>query len=406
VSQRRREDDDAPVANAGVLTILERFALLVLVALIPLRAVISETRTFEVARLLRHLDTPPGAMPATTMAIFAVILGAAVLVAGVRLWRGGPRYRWTGAEIGIVLLAIAMAISASRAGQKHLALTGSLDFLGLLIYLLTLRQLLVRPWHVRLVLISILATGAMVTAKCAYQRWVEIPDTIRYYDEHKAEFTQDSTADERSAGMLHDFEQRMRSGAVSGYFQHPNVLASYLILVIMTAAALIQSRWRRRPKWTLMAPVLIGLAALAALYYAQSKGAAAACGTAILIWLLTCRFAGAIRRRPLAVMAAFWMTFAIGAAALVATLEARPEALGRSMLFRSLYWQGAANLIRDQTRRMSGGCRGPAQLAGQGHGGVGTGGIARTAQCLRRRKPSLGKGRYGEYGSIANRPTA
>lgn len=348
MSGRQREDDSTSSAASGDLTILERLALLALVALIPLRAVISETRTFEVARLLRHLDTPPGAMPATTMAIFAVILGAAVLVASVRLWRGGPGYRWTGAEIGIIVLVIAMTVSTIRAGQKHLALTGSLDFLGLLLYLLTLRQVLTRPWHVRLVLIAILATGAMVAAKCAYQRWVEIPDTIRYYEEHKAEFTQDSGADERSAGMLHDFEQRMRSGAVSGYFQHPNVLASYLILVILTAGAVCQSRWRRRVRWALIAPAAIGLAAIVALYYAQSKGGAAACGMAIFIWLIGSRFAGVIRRRTVAIVAAFWLAFVLGAVVLVAMLQARPEALGRSMLFRSFYWQGASNLIRDQ----------------------------------------------------------
>ncbi|HKQ47291.1 MAG TPA: O-antigen ligase family protein [Phycisphaerae bacterium] len=348
MSKPQREDGQLTGFAAGDLTIFERLALLVLVALIPLRAVISETRTFEVARLLRHLDTPPGAMPATTTAIFAVILGAAVLVAAVRLWQGGRAYRWTGSELGIAVLAIAMTVSTARAGQKHLALTGSLDFLGLLLYLLTLRQLLVRPWHVRLVLIAILATGAMVAAKCAYQRWVEIPDTIQYYEEHKAEFTQDSGADDRSSGMLHDFEQRMRSGAVSGYFQHPNVLASYLILVIMTAAAVAQSRWRRRPVWTLIMPALIGVAAFAALYFAQSKGAAAACGVAILIWLFTSRFSDVIRRRPYAIAAAFWTAFAIAAVALVATLQARPESLGRSMLFRSFYWQGASTLIRDQ----------------------------------------------------------
>jgi hypothetical protein len=53
-------------------------------------------------------------------------------------------------------------------------------------------------------------------------------------------------------------------------------------------------------------------------------------------------------RRPYALVAVFWTAFVIGAGALVAVLQARPDALGRSMLFRSFYWQGAANLIQDQ----------------------------------------------------------
>jgi len=350
VSERRRNDVTASAASIpGELTLLERVAFLALLALIPFRAVISETRTFEAPRLFRSLDTPPGPMPATTMAIFAVIVGAAVVVAGVRSWRGGPRYRWTGAEFGMVMLLVAMAVSTLRAGQKHLALTGSLDFLGLLLYLLTLRQLLIRPWHTRLVLVTILATGAMVTAKCGYQRWVETPETIRYYEQHKEEFARDSQTDERSAGQFYDFEQRMRSGAVTGYFPHPNVLASYLILVILTAAAVIQSRVRRRPRWTLIAPGAIALAALAALFYSQSKGATAACVLAILIWLIGSHFAGVLQRRPLATVTAFWIAFMLGAVTLVATLHAKPQALGRSMLFRSFYWQGAGNLMRDNS---------------------------------------------------------
>lgn len=345
-----RHSSDRSLAAASVdLTIAERLALLALLALIPFRAVIAETRTFETPRMLRNLDTPPGAMPATTMAIFAVILGAAVLVACVRLWRGGPRFRWTGAELGLLALIVAMTASTLRAGQKHLALTGSLDFLGLLLYVLTLRQLLIRPWHVRLALITVLATGAMVVAKCAYQRWVEIPSTIQYYEEHKDELTKDSQGDERAVGQLYDFEQRMRSGAVTGYFQHPNVLASYLILIILTAAAVVHGRLCKRPRWSLVAPAAIGLASLVALFFAQSKGAAAACITAILIWLIASRFAGFIQKRPLSTAVIFWSVFMLGAVGLVAALNAKPDALGRSMLFRSFYWRGASDMMRDQS---------------------------------------------------------
>ncbi len=345
-----RTEGNPTATVAGELSVTERVALLALVAMIPLRAVLTETRTFEMPPLFRHLDTPPGAMPATTMAIFAVIAGAALLAVCARLWRGGPRYQWTGAELGVVMLALAMGISTFRAGQKHLALVGSLDFLGLLIFFLTLRQLLVRPWHVRLVIVTILATGAMVVAKCAYQKWVELPATIQYYEAHKEEMNRAIPEEtERSAGLVYDYEHRLRSGAVTGYFSHPNVLGSYLILVILTAAAVVQSRMRRCPAWTMIVPGAIGFAAAAMLYFTQSKGAGAACAPAILIWLASGRLAAMIRRHRQAVVVVFWTAMALGAASLVTALQAKPEALGRSMLFRSLYWQGATNLMKHES---------------------------------------------------------
>lgn len=343
------KDRDGAAAT-GDLSAAERIALLALVAMIPLRAVLSETRTFEMPPLFRNLDTPPGAMPATTMGIFAVIAGAALLASCARWWRGGPSYRWTGAELGAAMLALAMAISTYRAGQKHLALTGSLDFLGLLLFFLTLRQLLVRRWHVRLVMVTILATGAMVVAKCAYQKWVEIPATIRYYEEHKEEMTRPIPGEtERSAGLVYDYEQRLRSGAVTGFFSHPNVLGSYLILVILTAAAVVQGRMRNRAAWTTVVPGAIGFAAAAMLFYSQSKGAGAACALAILIWLAGGRFAEKIRRHRHATIVVFWTTMALGAASLAAVLQFKPDALGRSMLFRSLYWRGATNLMKHES---------------------------------------------------------
>lgn len=338
-----------PSAEAGS-ALVDKFCLLVLLAWIPLRAVIGETHTFEVPRLFRHLDVPDAAMPATTFVLFSVITAVAAIGA-LREWRclvrAGSR---TGIELGAAVLAAAMAISTFRAGQKHLALIGSLDFLGLLIYAMVLRRLLTRPWHVRLTLCVIVAAGAVVVAKCAYQKWIETPDTIRYFEENRAELLKAGSPEqaERQAGFLHDYEQRLRAGAVTGYFAHPNVLASYLILVIMSSLALAADRWRRVSRRAVLAPVAIAAAAAGMLVCSQSKGAGLACALALAV----CTGAWAVRRwvavHPRTAAAGVWITLLTGAALLVGVLSVRPEALGRSMLFRYFYWQGAARLVQDQ----------------------------------------------------------
>lgn len=323
--------------------------LLILLALIPLRVVIAETHTFEVPRLFRHLDVPDGAGPATTFAIFAIIVSIAAVVMVTMPRRGRRPWTPTGIQIGAAILLVAMIVSTWRAGQKHLAVIGSLDMLGLIIFAATLRRLLTRPWHVRLTLCVILTAGAMTIVKCAYQKWIETPDTIRYFEEHRAELMpQQADGNSSEAGFLHDYEQRLRSGSVSGYFAHPNVLASYLILIVMTAIALLLSRLKVRPSWTLIAPAIIAAGGLAALQAAQSKGAAAALAIALGLLLLGTILRRVIIARPRTTVIAVLLGGVLAAAALAAALSARPDALGRSMLFRSLYWQGAWDMLLDR----------------------------------------------------------
>lgn len=323
--------------------------LLILLALIPLRVVIAETHTFEVPRLFRHLDVPDGVGPATTFAIFALIVSIAAVVMVTMPRRGRRPWTPTGIQIGAALLLVAMIVSTWRAGQKHLAVIGSLDLLGLILFAATLRSLLTRPWHVRLTLCVILTAGAMTIVKCAYQKWIETPDTIRYFEEHRAELMpRQSDANSSEAGFLHDYEQRLRSGSVSGYFAHPNVLASYLILIVMTAIALLLSRLKVRPSWTLIAPAIIAAGGLAALQAAQSKGAAAALAIALGLLLLGTILRRVIIARPRITVIAILLGGVLAAAALAAALSARPDALGRSMLFRSLYWQGAWDMLLDR----------------------------------------------------------
>lgn len=324
-------------------------ALWMLLLLVPLRALAGEAHTFEVARLFRHLDAPPTAQPATTFLINGWILLAAVLTWILRRRVAPLRWRWTGAEAGMALLIAAMIYSTWRAGQKHLALIGSVDFAGMLLLFLSLRQLLRRTWHVRLALVVVTATGAAVVVKCAYQKWVETPETIAYFEENRAELVGDAAPVDgsREAGFLHDYEQRLRSGAVSGYFSHPNVLASYLILIIFAALALWTDRRGRCPRWTRAGPGLLIAASLVALILSQSKGAAAAVALGAAIWMTGTIFHDTLRRNARAALGAVCLGGVALAVGLLVTLSAKPDALGRSMLFRSFYWRGASELIAE-----------------------------------------------------------
>lgn len=351
-SKRSRQADHAGSDAAHSIAFtsrLETAALLVLLALIPLRTFLNETGTFEVPRLFRGLDTPSGPGPATSFTISALIL---LITGGVACLRIRARARWsaTGAGLGAVMLLISGIISTAAAGQKHLAIIGAVDFLAMVIYCMTLRQLLTRPWHIRAALCVILSTGAVVAAKCGWQRWEEWPNTIKYFEEHRAELTnQDGpSASTRQSGMEYDYEMRLRSGAVTGFYAHPNLLASQLILLVLAGAALAFDRLKAGAGApSVVLPAAISLILGVALVYTQSKGAVAACVIGLTLWPLFSALGRTLRGKSLSMLLLGWGVAGAMVVAIVIALNVKPDLLGRSILFRHMYWRGAVAMVKD-----------------------------------------------------------
>lgn len=342
----RRAESLSAAGATGSNERLNHVLLVILLALIPLRTVVNETHTFESPRLLRALQSPGTVQPATTFTIDAIICAVAGILL-VRQFRRGIKPQWTGGELGFVLLAAAALISTIRAGQKHLALIGTIDFLSTLVYFFALRQLLTSPRHIRLALCVLTGTAATIAFKAAWQHFVELPDTIRYFEEHRAELMGPSTNGASPPGFAHDFEMRMRSGAVTGFYGHPNLLASQLIIFITAAASLVVDRLKRHISAAAIAiPALLILALFAVLLGTQSKGAIAACLIGAAFWI-GCSLLRRLRLPPGRAVALGWIVAALATVSIVGLLRAKPDALGRSILFRYMYWQGAADMMRE-----------------------------------------------------------
>jgi len=334
---------------------LDFAALAGLLALIPIRTFVSESYDFATAAWFRNIAPQTTAMPGHTFFFIAAMILCATLVAIAQRIRG-VGWQSAGLLAGGALLAIAAIISTLRAGQRHLAIIGSLDFLALLLYAATLRQVLGRPWQQRLALSVILASGAAVVVKCGIQKWVELPATVRLFEE---QYRAAMVYGQEDPGRLYDFEQRLKSGAVTAYFSHANVLAGYLILTVMAGVGVTAVRLRRAPTisergWSVaaIAPAVIAISAFVALIFTQSKGGAAAAVGAILLWgigrVVRSQPAWSLRFTPMRVATAIWIGMASLSVGVVALLWRNPEALGRSILFRWLYWQGAIDMLRGE----------------------------------------------------------
>lgn len=339
------EDAPRPLDPASVRAErLELGALFLLLALIPIRTFVSESHDFGTAAWFRNITPQTTAMPGHTYVFIAGIVMGAAIVAFSKRARGAG-WQSTGLLAGGVLLAMAAVISTSRAGQKHLAIIGSMDFLALLLYAATLRQLLGDAWRQRLALSVILASGVAVIIKCGIQKWIELPATVQLFNE---QYRAAMAYGQEDPGRLYDFEQRLKSGAVTAYFSHANVLAGYLILIVMAAMGVASARWKRAAS----VPAVIAILAVVMLIFTQSKGGTAAAVGAIALWgvgglvRVTPKLSTALT--PMRGACAVWLGLIGLAASVVLLLSRNPQALGRSIYFRWLYWQGALDMLRSE----------------------------------------------------------
>jgi len=305
--------------------------------------------SYESPSMTRGLDAPTGPMPATTL-MFSAAIGVCLLlsvVAGALRGERGPRL--TLVWIGVALLAVGGAIATYRAGQKRLAIDGAIGLLGCVLALPATVRLMRSPWRMRLTVTIILATGSLVAIRCIQQVTDEFPATLAYYEQYRGEL---NTADsEEARGRLHDFEARLRSGAATGYFVHPNVAASYLLLVVMAALGVISDRAAmegRRAALGLVLPTCTALLACTGLYLCQSKGAGIALGIGVVIWTIGERCSRWIAARPRTVLLGVWGIALVAAFGVVGVGAARGGLPTRSLLYRWQYWRGAGAMIRDQ----------------------------------------------------------
>ena len=354
MSRGRKSSNPVATAQPASSHVFDQTMLAVLLTLIPLRAFVSETVIFEVARMFRHIPSVGTASPGTTMLFAMVIIGAAVATWVRRLAAGGPRYRWTGAEPGLILLIVSGVIAYSVAGQKHLALIGAVNLITLILYGLTLRQYLTSPWRMRLALVVIVGTACVVVAKCAVQYTIEHEQTIRYWEENKGELLGEeaNVTSGKAAGMRHDYEKRMLSRLVTGYYPHANVLGSHLILFIMAAAAIIGDRLRRRSQirgatLTIAGPAVLIIACLLAMMGTGSKGALACAMLALGLWILGGVLRSQIAKHRGKTAVVVWIGAVVGVATLIVLLNKNEAVLGKSIQYRSMYWRGAAAMIAD-----------------------------------------------------------
>ncbi len=354
----------APTASAGstghpAARRLEAAALLILLAVLAFRPLLSEVYEYVPLQPWLAALAPAGPGPATTILTGAAIQLAILCWLLSRLVDGRVRYRFTGLEIGWLICALAAVISCSAAGSKRVAITAASDLLLQIAAAMLLVQLLTSPARLRLVALVIFTSAAVFALKCVTQWSYEFDETRRFYQEHALQGAAQYAFD-NEPGHRELFESRLQAGEATGYSFHSNVAGEYLAMVAFAALALVVARWRagRTIGARVIAALLLSVPLLCclALWLTRSRGAMLA-GLLALVVLL-CMAGWRSRRsghRLGAVLAVGVLTIvAILAVARLGQPSAQAGAaresfrqLAGSMTFRLQYWWGASEMIAD-----------------------------------------------------------
>jgi tetratricopeptide (TPR) repeat protein len=366
-------------AEAAWLKALAATAFVLMAAAMTVRPILGEMWTVQVTELISPSplwwNTSPAVMYISHVtAAVGLLLGA--------LWVALKRRRWrfTGLEPAVLLLVLAALICVPAASDKRLAINVAIGtVLPIAVAAVLIQMLACRDVWRRALLAAILAAAVANCWRSTRQQVWEYEETWQHYVQNKAQYwaKQGKSLDDPTIAI---FESRIKANQPSGYFYHPNVMASFLLLGIAAAAAgmgtglsLRRSRvpasedstrttqhsglstqdsglripW---PAVSVVALAAIILWQLIVIYWVGSVGAKAGIAFGIVAGLLVWRFG----KRPWTaalLCAAMLAGLQIGLTVLAARADSIVPALAqrggklKSLAFRLDYWHGALEIF-------------------------------------------------------------
>jgi tetratricopeptide (TPR) repeat protein len=224
--------------------ILPVIAFVFLGAALTVRPILGEMETIQTTQLISPSPLWWNTSPAV-MYISHVLAAVGLLLAV--LWAAlQPRpWRFTGLEPAVALLFLAAVFSVPAASDKRLAINVAIGtILPIAVAAVLVQVLADRPLWRRALLGALVAAAIANCWRATRQHAWENKETWEYYLQHKAEYwtRMGKSLDDPMIPIL---EARIKADQPSGYFYHPNVLASFLLLGIAAATAGVAGLARR-----------------------------------------------------------------------------------------------------------------------------------------------------------------
>lgn len=379
-------------SRAAWASALQWSAFILLLACMATRPFLSEI-TYRTAAIPGTYGSPPPPPPAKDQAPeppdrmeLARISFAAGILLAVALWLAGAaasgevppnpteadppgraRFHWLTALV--LLFALLSLASALCASNKRTALDAWIEQVSLLAAAILAARLCADRRRFVMVVVVLAAVAYTLAARGFFEKWVQIPDRIAEFDKNHAE---DLARMGIAEGTPHAqaLANRLRDPAVTGFITMANVFASTLQVCVLAAVGLaawkiigalkllpVFRKGRRKgdihlPSLAAAAAVLLAAAGGAVLIFTRSTGGIAAVALALPVCWLVYKFRQTLARRWRICLLAFGGLL-LASMAVVAACGLTCEGSGnlghlrKTLLFRWLYWEASAKVVRD-----------------------------------------------------------
>jgi len=261
-------------------------------------------------------------------------------------------YRFTAIEAGLCMFVVAGILAGFAAPDRRAAITGFVILLAPVLMAILLVQILDSPAKIKLVLAVIAALGVTSAYQCAYQFFVTNQMEIRQYEE--APETRLTALGIRPDTLAHwQFEHRLYSRGVNGFFTTSNSAGSFSLLAAFAAIALFVNKLKRGKSGELgRGRILAAGAAVVIVIFGlgitRSKGALVASVIAAAMFAAYLLFAERLKAHKTAtVIVCLGMCIAAGCAVILYGASHGRLPGGNSMLVRWQYWQASARMYAD-----------------------------------------------------------
>jgi len=268
-------------------------------------------------------------------------------------------YRFTAIEIGIFLFCVAAIVAGLAAANKRAAITDAACFIAPLFMAILLVQILDSQSKIKLLLVCIAALGVVSAYQCAEQLFYWNEQDIKFYEQNPdAALAQQNIT---PGSLQHwQFEHRLYSKDVKGFFTTGNSAGSFALLASFAALALFSEKLKTPlttvknrklcasgHRWLVTCGIAVA-AVFFGLVITRSKGAIIASLIAATMFIAYLLFGNWLKAHKKAILITSLLLGLAGACAVVLYGLAHDRLPGgNSMLVRWQYWRSTAKMYAD-----------------------------------------------------------
>jgi len=346
-------------SKSKALVCLEYILLVLCVCVIVLRTTFAEGPTVQATTLPSSISDSMYGLPIwravliSSLSMFvstALIFSFAAWIV-LSLCSRKFSYRLSGIETGLLLFCSAAVISGIAAPDKRGAISSFTGFVAPVLMAMLLVQILDSQTKIKLILALIVALGMVSTYRC-WEQYSENEHLIEFYKQDPDA----SLAQQRITpnSLEHfQFEHRLYSQDISGFFTTSNSAGSFALLASFAAVVLLVGRFKNLNSdslgfaWLIMRVIAVGIV-IFGLVITKSKGAIIASIFAATMFVIYLCLGNRLRTHKKAILIGClllsitggWMVVQYGL-----THGRLPG--GNSMLVRWQYWHASAKMYAD-----------------------------------------------------------